>query len=508
MARIVSTQIKASFGAVIRNYYEENNAIKSEINEIYPGDLVNDLSFVKDGTVIKLSGRISDVDVVFGSATVNTDVSNDFLAKDAKVNTITLDHSETNNGAIDVIPAKEIVDFNTTKEVVKVTVEPTMRVFCNVALSDGSSSENTFKVGDYLFNVTIIGKGTETTSDYKVVAFAYSLINNKVKVNGMVLNNGKTSVAIPFEAIKVCGKEGLVINDATEVEAAIEKAMSDESVGGVVLSNVTYENAIEAKTIDIVGNNATVLASSGSRCTDTIAKNETVFKGTLSVQDGADVVISGVTFTTASPITIKGAETVTFKNCKFVDVQPTASKSYYITGNASTTPVLYQFEGCYFGNNPVTETGKQYNLFELNSTVADGSYIKNCYFAKNACTHNSINIYEVEDNSTIEIANNVFEYSANAIRIGIKGNKTTTINVHDNTYLETDSEVAYAGLILVQPYGKVTESFENVTILMDNNINKSGVDQMIYMYCGGGDTQITKETQPKVYINGVLTSLV
>lgn len=511
MARIISTQVKTSFGAVIRNYYKEGDVVKSEANEIYPNDLVTDLSYVKDGNVVKLNGKVTDVNLAFDSATVNPNVSHDFLDVDAKVNTITVDHSTKNNGAIDVVPAREVIEYNTEKEVCKVTVKPAMKVSVKVTLSDKTSTEKEFKVGDFLFGVTLIGRGTETTSDYKVVAFSYSMSgNNKVNVNGVVLQDSKSTIVVPFTAIKVCGKDAIVITDATEVADAISKAMEDDTVGGVVLSNVKYENPINAtKSLAIVGGKNTEVANVGNRKKDAIDKDETVFSGNITADADADLTITGVTFTKDALVVVNNAKSVTFKNCKFVDGTANQKKSYLILDKGSATTTEYHFDGCYFGNNSKNETGSIYNLFELNTLMSDGSSIKNCYFAKNCCTHNMINIYDVEEGATIEISGNIFEYSGNAVRIGIKGNKTATINCDNNTYMETDmsNDGAWAGFMIIQPCGALTKSFENITININNTVNKSGVDQIVYLYAGGSDTKITKALEPKVYVNKKYISL-
>jgi hypothetical protein len=165
--------------------------------------------------------------------------------------------------------------------------------------------------------------------------------------------------------------------------------------------------------------------------------------------------------------------------------------------------VKLEIENCYFGNVNSEATGKIYNLFELGCKLLDGSYIKNNFFAEDICKHNVINIYEVEENSTITIENNTFEYSANAIRVGIKGEPKTTINVNKNTYLKTDEDNKdYAGLLLVQPYGTATTSFKNCTINLNKNINRSNVPQLYYSYAGSDDMQFTEFNIPTITLNG------
>ena len=58
--------------------------------------------------------------------------------------------------------------------------------------------------------------------------------------------------------------------------------------------------------------------------------------------------------------------------------------------------------------------------------------------------------------------------------------------------------------MLIQPYGTVTESMANVTIYFDNNVCTGETSQDYYIYYGPSDTQLVKELQPKIYVNGAL----
>lgn len=131
-----------------------------------------------------------------------------------------------------------------------------------------------------------------------------------------------------------------------------------------------------------------------------------------------------------------------------------------------------------------------YHVFEPNFTLADGTRIANNYFTKDCCTHNIINIYDVEDGATIYIENNTFECSRNAIRIGLKGNKKCTVIIRNNKYLSTDEKDMWKGLVIIQPYGAATESFENVKIILEGNEVPADDDQIIYYYFGKKDTPL------------------
>ena len=510
MARIVQTQTKVTYGARIINYLVTGG---TESNTFFVDDKVDKLSYVKDGKTVTLSGRVANIDLLFKSTTNKSNVThNSFLLNDAKVASITIDYSTKNNAAVDIIPGREILEYNASGEVKKVDVEPVVKVGITSILSDGSKSSMEINEGDTLFNVTFINGRYEITGDFKVGSFVYKYTQNmSVKFVGVVLYNDKMIVSVPFESIKSCGSKGTVIDKDADLNDAISKAISDPDVAGIVLPAATYTNNITLGTLKITGSKFDVVANSGARCTDTIAKDETVIAGTVTANENTDVEICGVTFTENANFVLDGATSIKFKNCKFTGLNPvnvkSNKKSYAILDNGTKITeagIKIEIEGCYFGNNVKTDTGYTYNYFEINNKIADGSYIKNCYFAKEVGSNNTINIYDVVEGSEITIRDNFFEDSHNAIRVGIKGNATATLDISNNTYASSDTATEYQGLMLIQPYGKVTESMANINIYFDNNVCTGETSQDYYIYYGPNDTQLVKELQPKIYVNGTL----
>jgi hypothetical protein len=107
--------------------------------------------------------------------------------------------------------------------------------------------------------------------------------------------------------------------------------------------------------------------------------------------------------------------------------------------------------------------------------------------------------------ATIEISGNHFEYSGNAIRVGFINSPDCTVNIFNNTYDETDYRVEYQGILLIQPYGKQTNSYENLTVnLRNNKCTQKGVNHQLWYFYDAPDTLITGELFPKVYVNGKL----
>ena len=219
-----------------------------------------------------------------------------------------------------------------------------------------------------------------------------------------------------------------------------------------------------------------------------------------------DVVFDGCDFTAEALVQITAARSLTIKNCRFYGLIPNKSKSYGITMDKAAKMKLI-IENCFFGDNADDEKNKLYNLLELTGSLMDGSSISKNYFTKGCCTHNQINIYQVDQDAAVNVNNNIAMYSANMCRIGLMGEPKCVINMVGNAYYETDPSDGYdyAGLVLIQPYGKQTMSLNGLELHVDKTKNGTSIDQIIYLYAGGSDTPFNRKTNyPVVYVDGEL----
>ena len=219
---------------------------------------------------------------------------------------------------------------------------------------------------------------------------------------------------------------------------------------------------------------------------------------------GKDVVFDGCDFTAEALIVLTAANSVTFRNCRFYGLIPNVAKTYGIKLDKEAELKLV-IENCFFGANPTVDSNKLYNLLELAGKLMDGSSISSNYFAADCCTHNQINVYNVSDRATIKLNKNFAVYSGNLIRIGIQGEPACKIEMFGNGYQTTDQSEngAWAGLALIQPYGKATTSFKNLMVEIKDTINQTPSEQIIYLYAGANDTKFNKDTNyPIVYLDG------
>ena len=513
MARIITTQTVAKNGFKVYNLYTDGT---KDVNEFFEDDIVEDFSFVENREKITVKGRISKVDMTFKKIVTKKYIGKDSCTEnDCRLTGIQIDHSIENFAKISNVIPMEILEFKPEKEVKKVNVAPTKKVFLKVTLSDNSTSEVVLKEGMKLFNVTIQKYGEERTDDFIVKSFMYKVdekVFKPVMIGMYLADKNNELVKVYFEDVKVCGCEGMVIEEDASLSAALAEYINNGSEGGLILPSATYTDSLVMNNkVNMLGSQANVIANTGVRCTDDILADETVLTNTITCEEGASVIISGVTFTEKSTIATNKASDITFKNCRFLGIDPSSKQTLLISGNPNEAeqPVLIRIENCYFGTNGKTATGEMYNLINLHNRVANGSYIRNCYFAKEVCTHNAINIYNVEEGATIDINDNYFEYSGNAIRLGVYGSTKCTFNIYNNTYADTDvANPDYAGLLLIQPVSTSTTTMANMTINLDNN--KCLLDeeyQLFYIYSASTATQINETNCPTIYVDGKLQQL-
>lgn len=226
---------------------------------------------------------------------------------------------------------------------------------------------------------------------------------------------------------------------------------------------------------------------------------------TVNASNGI-VIFDGIDFTGEALISLNDAKEVYFKNCRFYKLTPNTKKTMAINSKSSVEMKLV-VEKCFFGENPNVGTNAVYHILEGNIKAADGSSFSENYFVKGCNTHNAINFYDVVDGATIGINKNVFEYSGSAVRLGIKGAAKATFLMNGNKYLATDPSEGgdWAGFLTIQPYGKSTTSWNDVTIKLSNTENKSGMKQLVVFFANSADTHFDRTKNfPKLYVDGVL----
>lgn len=511
MPKIVVLKKKIEKGFCIRNFMTGGQGYEDVF--IWENDIIKDFSYLdKNKEIIEtISGRLSNVLFSINNRVTDKNEPNK-IANRVTLNGIVVDTSTEYNSSMIMIPKASILEYKASGSVDDTDALPLVRVRLNLLMSDKTTVEILLEEGSEFYS-TIFNAETKPAiviGNFTVDGFVYNMQNSDFDITGAIFKseNGK-KYTVDFSDIKNFGKKGLFVGkDEEDIIDAIQNAAGSNEIGGVILQGESKVNDpinLDGSLI-LEGYYADTPANYGTRCNDDILDQEDLFTGLITCGKDTDIVLNGLTFSNEALVLTEQPKSLTIKNCKFVNMA-SEGKSYMIMEKTfNDTPTKVIIENCYFGNNAYDDTNSIYNLFEGRVKLADGSSISNNYFAKACCTHNIINIYDVEKDASINIENNIFEYSANAIRFGCVGNPSCTINIIGNTYEETDMLYPdYAGLLLIQPYGTQTESYENVDINLTNTKGPEGYDgQLYYIYCGSSDTQLTEQMKPSIFIDGVL----
>lgn len=393
-------------------------------------------------------------------------------------------------------------------EVIKIENTTDLSVTLTTTLSDDSTSTGEFKVGEGVQKLVYLDRGKDGVISGTVKGIKYSLDSNckDITILAFVISNNDNGeeVEIPVKLIKLCGTPEVKVEEGQDLSSVLSSIEDGQVISVPATTEGTEATPIEfSKSVTIKGAKTEVSALDESRANDSI-EEETVL-GAVTTKEDVNISLIGVAVTGNIDIST-GSKEIGMRNCKMVNIVPTAAKTYPVLISSKTNPdsIKLEVRDCYFGNvkkDPEKDNYNIYNYFEISKPLIDGSIIENCYFAKEACTHNLINIYDVEDGATITIRNCVFEYSANAIRIGIKGDKHCTINIENCTYLDTCND-DYAGLFFIQPYASKTTDMSHITINVKGTVNKSNNKQLWYKYAGKSDMQFDEFNVPTVIVDG------
>lgn len=296
-------------------------------------------------------------------------------------------------------------------------------------------------------------------------------------------------------------EEGQIVIGPGSQYQTLDAVIAAAEEGAVVkLKAGTYAAPITVtKSISIISEDGAVL-------TGAIRVDGAQDPGTMA-EDGADaeekapvtVTLRGLTLTGDALIDIDNVDAFTMENCTFENHNMSTKTMPISIGTKGTAaPMLVKIDHNVFGD----QTQYSYNLIDVYSKLKDGSSISNNEFTDQCCTHNQISLYGIDTGATIDISNNHAEVSKNLVRIGFIGTPIGTVIMDGNSYDATDADPAYAGLFLVQPYGKETLSFSGTTIKIDNTKAPSPIQQIGYIYAGPSDTPWTEDNKPVIFVNG------
>ena len=210
-----------------------------------------------------------------------------------------------------------------------------------------------------------------------------------------------------------------------------------------------------------------------------------------------EVKFLGLDFTENATITVDHATSFIMDNCEFYDLDSLEPKASVIRFTEDSECFVDISNNTFKANN-----GAITHVIDIYPKITENSKIDNNRFEGVCCDQDTIVLYGLARNGDVEVNDNFCEISRNMLHIGFRGVVNGRIEVERNSYNETDTDTTYAGLVMVEPCGMLTESMNMLDISITDTRNNSGIPQLVYLYSGPEDMRFDNGTRPKIYIDG------
>ncbi|WP_418562034.1 S-layer homology domain-containing protein [Monoglobus pectinilyticus] len=177
-----------------------------------------------------------------------------------------------------------------------------------------------------------------------------------------------------------------------------------------------------------------------------------------------DITVSGFNFGDGGALTVSGNGAFTITDCKFEATAAGVKTPLNLKNYGKTIVKNNTFgtenDGVYY-NAVEFDVGSEVNKNGVK--VADGTEISGNHFGK--ITHNGISIYNVEENATITIKDNIYEISASALRLsnGLVDKVNAIFNIENEWYKTTDPTEGWEGYATLQTVYKNGNPEQDVT---------------------------------------------
>lgn len=399
------------------------------------------------------------------------------------------------DGGIDFITSKDLVVFDDSNEL----------VHC-ISINDAYASQANYPIKIMSAEYSIIQQietimSQKNFEDFLDNGFISSLLTNEKKEFIKRWSRDIKNQAIqPIRPTPFYAQKPIVTPMPSRIIPRHDKIDTQYPPATLGLDSQTNVKTVAVSSAELL-TNAIETANAGDVL---VINNDIVIDTPLEINKSVSLLSNGATI--AAPINITADNTLI--SGFIIDTSSDTNKGFAISASAKEfvftnnvvntsgyrdTIVATNAETIVISGNTFEGDGTVYNAIEF--THKDGEGIKeltieNNVFARESSTNNSISMYWFLNDAVVNIDNNVFERSANAIRISNYNNATgVVINISDNTYHETDDNLEYAGLLLVQ--GVKNEDFTGITVNISNltgpgnkkmTKNGSGEDQIWYSY--------------------------
>ena len=316
MARLIKMTNEAILNVTVQTLFEDGSITERNLGI---GDVVENLRFVKDGELVTVSGKVTNINYTLPSRiSFNKNKPTDTFSTDVTVSTIEIDASEQYASNIIVVPAIEIVEDEGVENVERIKFFATLEFKMNMFYSNRSSVELSLKVGDRVDGVKIMTStpGVDIIGTFDVIAFSYVRNNvSKFTVNGIAFKNVEDGTIVVADLDKILELAELMTYEPTSA-ADMVSMLLDARDGEVVklASNIDATEdlvTVESKdvTLNLAGKTFTV---NSSATTGLAVKNG----GTLTI-DGDGTILNQTNYDSthgSGSISVEDGGTLNFNN--------------------------------------------------------------------------------------------------------------------------------------------------------------------------------------------------
>ena len=196
MARIVKNSDTTKITCLVTTVFEDDT---TSVKEIAVGDIVENLRYIQDEKVLKVTGKVTSIKTIVTKVTyVDPKKPENYFNKDVQVQSIVIDASEQYASNIVTVPAMEIVEDEGVVNVKRMRVEAKCYELMDMEYTDGSIVNQDIEIGDVLQNTVIMTTpgNPDVTGTFKIVAWYYKLTKGALDVVGVYLKNVDTGAFV------------------------------------------------------------------------------------------------------------------------------------------------------------------------------------------------------------------------------------------------------------------------------------------------------------------------
>lgn len=196
MARLIKNSITQEISCnVITRFTSGEESVK----HIAVGDIVENLRYVKDKAIVKVSGKVTQIQYTILKIT-KPDPRNpiDTFETDVRIDNIIIDASEHYQSNIVTVPAMEILEDEGVLDVERMFVKAHARILMQMEYSDGRIEDRDVEFGDILKEMKIMTKpgNPDIIGDFKIASFVFVSQQAKANITGLYLTRLEGSTTL------------------------------------------------------------------------------------------------------------------------------------------------------------------------------------------------------------------------------------------------------------------------------------------------------------------------